>query len=147
MTETAPPSADILRMDAPALRAFLLAAFPKASASSRAVVMEAEPGRVQVQLNSSDDQLRPGGIVSGPTLMGLADVAAYALVLAHIGEVAMTVTSSLSIHFLRPCRPGVVIGEARLLRLGRKLATAEVRIWTDNAHKPVAQATVTYAIP
>lgn len=147
MTDAAPPSADILRMDVPALRAFLLAAFPLAVPGTRAVVNEAEPGRVRLALQTRDEHLRPGGIVSGPTLMGLVDVAAYVAVLAHIGPVAMTVTSALNIHFLRGCRPGEVTAEGTLLRLGRKLATVEVRIWTDDETKPVAQATVTYAIP
>ena len=46
--------------------------------------------------------------ISMPTLMSLADSAAYALVLAHIGEKPMAVTSSLIVHFLRQAQAGVI---------------------------------------
>src|SRR3546814_6280317 len=79
--------------------------------------------------------------------MGFADMAAYALVLAHIGPVAMAVTSALNYQFLRPCRPGPLFADAFMLRLGKRLAVMDVRIWTDDADRPVGQANVTYAIP
>ena len=79
--------------------------------------------------------------------MGFADMAAYALVLAHIGPVAMAVTSALNYQFLRPCRPGALFADAHMLRLGKRLAVMDIRIWTDDADKPVGQANVTYAIP
>ncbi|WP_260583848.1 PaaI family thioesterase [Sphingopyxis sp. PET50] len=74
-------------------------------------------------------------------------MAAYALVLAHIGPVAMAVTSGLNYQFLRPCRPGPLFADASMLRLGKRLAVMDVRIWTDDPDKPVGQANVTYAIP
>ncbi len=91
--------------------------------------------------------IRPGGIVSGPTLMGLVDVAAYAVVLAHIGPVAMAVTNSLNIAFLRACRLEPVMADARLLKLGRRLATVDVRIWQRVEDNLIAQATVGYTLP
>jgi uncharacterized protein (TIGR00369 family) len=91
--------------------------------------------------------LRPGGTVSGPTLMALADAAAYALILAHIGPVELAVTSSLNIAFLRKPQPADVIAEATFLKLGRKLAVVDVRLYSDGGVEPLAQATVTYAIP
>src|SRR3546814_14405408 len=81
-----------------------------------------------------------------PTLFR-SDMAAYALVLAHIGPVAMAVTSALNYQFLRPCRPGPLFADAFMLRLGKRLAVMDVRIWTDDADRPVGQANVTYAIP
>ena len=71
----------------------------------------------------------------------------YALVLAHIGPVAMAVTSALNYQFLRPCRPGPVMADAYMLRLGKRLAVMDVRVWTDDPDKPIGQANVTYAIP
>jgi uncharacterized protein (TIGR00369 family) len=79
--------------------------------------------------------------------MGLIDVAAYAVVLAHIGPVAMAVTTSLTVNFLRGCRMDAVTADARLLKLGRRLATVDVRLWQDGEDRPVAQATVGYALP
>lgn len=79
--------------------------------------------------------------------MTMADTAAYALMLAHIGEVAMAVTTSLTIHFLRPCAPGDLHAEATMLRLGRRIGTCDVLMWTEGRDRAAAKATVAYAIP
>jgi len=137
----------VIRLDPDALNAFLWRAFPEADRDSMARVQEVAPGRVLLRLPYASRQLRPGGVISGPTLMALADVAAYALVLAHIGEVAMAVTTSLNIHFLRGCKPGDLQAEATLLKLGRRIATADVLMWTEGRERAAAKATVAYAIP
>ena len=110
-------------------------------------MVEAEPGRVLVRQAFASRTLRPGGLISGPAQMGVADVAAYALVLAHIGEVAMAVTSSLTIHFLRGAKPGDLYAEGTLLKLGRRIATVDVLIWSESRERAAAKATVAYAIP
>lgn len=135
-----------IRMDAAALNAFLARAFPERG-EGMARVSKVEPGRAWLALEPATANLRPGGIVSGPTLMGLADTAAYAVILAHIGEVPMAVTSSLTYHFLRGCDFATVHAEASLLKLGRRLATVDVRIWTKDPARPVGQASVVYALP
>ncbi|MBX3480269.1 MAG: PaaI family thioesterase [Caulobacter sp.] len=141
------PSSSALRLDAAALNDFMGRAFPASGRDQLPTVIELEPGRVLLQAGTSARNLRPGGVISGPTLMGLADAAAYTLVLAHIGEVAMAVTTSLNIHFLRPCKPGDLVAEGRLLRLGRRIATVDVLMWTEGRERAAAQATVAYAIP
>lgn len=105
----------------------------------------ARTARVRFKVEPRD--LRPGGIVSGPVLMSLADTTVWVAVLGAIGPVAMAVTSDLTIHFLRPTRPGDVLGEARLVKLGRRLAVGDVLIYADGDPDPVAHAVVTYAIP
>ena len=147
MTDAPIPSADRLRLDADALNAFLKDAFPLSDDKGRGRVIEAAPGHVRMEIRPSAHALRPGDLISGPTLMSLADTAAYALVLAHVGPVAMAVTNSLTIHFLRGCKPGPVFADAHLLRLGRRIVTVDVRIWTENAERLVAQATVAYTLP
>lgn len=142
-----PISSGAIRMDAKALNAFLEKAFPHAAPGTRGTVVSAAPGHVQARMDPGEKALRPGGLVSGPTQMGFADMVAYALVLAHIGPVAMAVTSGLNYQFLRPCRPGPLFADAHMLRLGKRLAVMDVRIWTDDPDKPVGQANVTYAIP
>ncbi len=142
---TNPSSPLALKLDVDQLNNFLGRAFPH-SAGSR-LVIEAEPGRVRVAYPFSPASLRPGGVISGPTMMSAADTAAYALVLAHIGEVPMAVTTSLTMHFLRPAKPGELIAEASLLRLGRRIATCDIRLWTEGPERLAAQATVAYAIP
>jgi len=145
--EPQPISSDTIRLDAEALNAFMTKAFPQSTPGSRGYVVSAAPGHVRARLDPTEQALRPGGLISGPTQMGFADMAAYALVLAHIGPVAMAVTSGLNYQFLRPCRPGPLFADATMLRLGKRLAVMDVRIWTDDADKPVGQANVTYAIP
>ncbi|WP_236627593.1 PaaI family thioesterase [Caulobacter sp. B11] len=110
-------------------------------------MLEVTPGRVLIRQAYVARSLRPGGLISGPTQMGLADRAAYALVLAHIGEVEMAVTTSLTIHFLRGAKPGDLYAEAVLLKLGRRIATADVLMWTESRERAVSKATVAYAIP
>jgi len=110
-------------------------------------VVEAEPGRVLVRRPYGPGLLRPGGIISGPTLMSLADTAAYALVLAHVGDQKMAVTSSLVMNFLRGAAVGDIWADARMLRLGRRMAVCDVRLWTETAERIAAQATVTYSLP
>jgi uncharacterized protein (TIGR00369 family) len=144
-SSTEPPTApDGLRLDADALNAFLARAFP---GNDPAKVVHVEPGLARLAAPTSSRSLRPGGVISGPTLMGLADTAAYALILAHIGEVAMAVTTSLTIHFLRPCKPGDLVAEVTMLKLGRRIATCEVLMWTEGRDRAAAKATVAYAIP
>ena len=90
---------------------------------------------------------RPGGTVSGPTLMALADSAAWLAVLGQIGPVALAVTTSLHIDFLR--KPALVdlVAEGRLLKLGRRLAVVDVGLRSAGGADLVAKAQVTYSIP
>jgi acyl-coenzyme A thioesterase PaaI-like protein len=127
------------------LEAFLDSAFP--GRGMRTELLELGPGRLLVGLDPSESQLRPGKLVSGPTQMGLADHAAYAVILAHIGPVAMAVTSNLNYTFLRGVQLARLYAEARLLRLGRRLATVDVLLWQDDKARPAGQATVTYVLP
>jgi len=94
-----------------------------------------------------EDFVRPGGTITGPALFGLADVALYAAVLSRIGRVELAVTTSMAINFLR--RPALVpvIAEARLLKLGKRLAYGEVTLFSEGDAEPVAHATGTYSIP
>ena len=91
--------------------------------------------------------VRPGGTISGPTMMALADFAMYVAVLAAIGPVPLAVTINLHINFLRKAAPRDLVAEARLLRLGKRLATGEVTICPDGETEPVAHVTSTYSIP
>jgi uncharacterized protein (TIGR00369 family) len=134
-------------LDAAGVNALLRKAFPGAPPAAFPTVTEVAPGRVRVMAPYRDGLLRPGGVISGPTLMSLADTGAYALVLAHIGDQLMAVTSSLTMNFLRGAAPGDLHAEAQMLRLGRRNAVCDVRLWTEGPDRLAAQAIVTYAIP
>jgi uncharacterized protein (TIGR00369 family) len=135
------------KLDAQGVNLLLRRAFPDAPPDQLPHVLSVAPGRVEVVRAYAPGMLRPGQLVSGPNLMALADTAAYALVLAHVGDELMAVTSSLMINFLRGAPPGDLHAEAEMLRLGRRNAVCDVRLWTEAPDRLAAQATVTYAIP
>ena len=91
--------------------------------------------------------IRPGGTISGPTMMALADFAMYVGVLASVGPVPLAVTINLNINFLRKPEARDLIAECRLLKLGKRLAVGEIAILSDGWEEPVAHVTSTYSIP
>lgn len=92
--------------------------------------------------------LRPGGTVSGPVLMALADASLYVAILGEIGLVAMAVTTNLNINFLqKPSASADLIADCRLIKVGKRLAIGEVSIHSEGTPDPVAHAVGTYAIP
>jgi uncharacterized protein (TIGR00369 family) len=112
-------------------------------------VEEIGAGTCRVRLPYRDQFLRPGGTVAGPLLMGLADFAVYVAVMSAIGRAEMAVTTSLNCNFLRRPKPADVIGQARMLKVGRRLAYGEVSLFSegDEGGGPVAHVTATYSIP
>jgi uncharacterized protein (TIGR00369 family) len=102
-------------------------------------------GRVRKRFNTRS--LRPGGTISGGTMMMLADFAPYVAILATIGWTPLAVTTNLSINFLRKPAARDILAEARLIKLGKRLAVAEVGIRSEGEEELVAHATATYSIP
>ncbi|MDX1695424.1 MAG: PaaI family thioesterase [Ketobacteraceae bacterium] len=105
------------------------------------------PMTAVIEQETADRHLRPGGTVSGPTLMTMADTGLYAAILAQLGPVALAVTTNLNINFLRKPEPGLLRAETRLLKLGKRLAVGEVSITCNDNPEPVAHVTGTYSIP
>ncbi|MDP3738593.1 MAG: PaaI family thioesterase [Hyphomonadaceae bacterium] len=130
-------------MDAAELNEFLAEVFPDGRVST---VEYADGKTTRTRCVYDRKQLRPGGTISGPTMMALADTAVYALVLSAIGRVPLAVTTNLSINFFRKPQPGDLIAEARMLKLGKALAVGDVIIRSDGSDV-VAHAVVTYSIP
>jgi uncharacterized protein (TIGR00369 family) len=91
--------------------------------------------------------LRPGGTIAGATIMALGDFATYVAVLSAIGWVPLAVTTNLTINFLKKPPGRDLIAEARLLKLGKRLAVGEVGIHADGDDALVAHVTSTYSIP
>ena len=128
------------------LQQFLRDSFPD-NPPTTVVEAVADTG-VRLRLPVTNANSRPGGTVSGPSLMALADSAAWLSVLAQIGPVALAVTTSLHIDFLRKPELVDVVAEGTLLKLGRRLAVTDVAIWSASAPDAlVAKAQVTYSIP
>jgi uncharacterized protein (TIGR00369 family) len=135
-----------LTMDAAALEEFLRREFGQVVDDF--AVVRADPAGVALRLKVAEKHLRPGGTVSGPTIFSLADVAMYLAILSRIGPVALTVTTSAAIDFMRkPVAGRDLIGEARLLKLGRSLAVGDVMVFSEGGAEPVARASLTYSIP
>jgi uncharacterized protein (TIGR00369 family) len=96
---------------------------------------------------TSSRHTRPGGTLSGPTMMALADNAAWLVILAHIGPVLLAVTTSLHIDFLRKPDVADLLARARLIKLGSRLAVVDVDLFSRGSTELIAKASVTYSIP
>jgi uncharacterized protein (TIGR00369 family) len=135
-----------VKMSAEALNAFLAEVYPQIAGEVR--IERVAPMAAEVRLLVTQAHLRPGGTVSGPWIFSVADLAMYAVTLAMIGPEPMTVTTNCAIDFLRkPAAGRDLIGQARLLKLGRTLAVGDVLVFSEGQAAPVARAGLTYAIP
>jgi len=105
-------------------------------------------GWAEMSLAVEEHHLRPGGTVSGPAMMALADVTMYAALLSRIGLVPLAVTTNLNINFLRkPVAHAPIRARATLLKVGRTMGVGEVFVYSDGMEEPVAHSTMTYSIP
>jgi acyl-coenzyme A thioesterase PaaI-like protein len=94
------------------------------------------------------EELRPGGTVSGPVLMAVADVALYVAILGEIGLVSLAATTSLNINFLRkPTSESDIIGKCSLIKVGKRLVVGEVSLYSEGQVEPVAHVVGTYSLP
>lgn len=134
-------------MTAPEVSSYLDEVFPQIRTNGDNIaVVTVGPGTALVRLAADEKHLRPGGTVSGPTMFTLADLAAYAVILAHIGRVALAVTTNLNINFLMKPEPGPLDATATILKLGKRLVVTDIAI-SDSGGELVAHATATYSIP
>jgi uncharacterized protein (TIGR00369 family) len=117
------------------------------SRGSPIIIEDAWRGGCRVRRTFSAQSLRPGGTISGPTMMGLTDFAMYVAVLASVGPVPLAVTTNLNINFLRKPAQKDLIAECKLIKLGKRLAVGEVQIYSEGDDEMVAHATSTYSIP
>ncbi|MGN0932421.1 PaaI family thioesterase [Falsigemmobacter intermedius] len=112
------------------------------------VIEEVTRTGVRVRLVTTDEHLRPGGTISGPSMFALADVGVYLAILARLGPVTLAVTTSSSMDFMRKPEAGRdLIADVTLLKLGRILAVGDVLIRSEGREEVVARATMTYSIP
>jgi len=111
-------------------------------------IEEVGPSYARLRMDFHERHVRPGGTLSGPAMMTLADFALYVAILANVGPVALAVTTNLSFNFLRKPRAGRgLVAECRLLKLGRRLAVGEVILRSEGEADSVCHATGTYSIP
>jgi uncharacterized protein (TIGR00369 family) len=140
-------------MPAPALNAeqigeLLHEVFPQVFYPGCGLTIErVDYGDVRVRREFHEDHLRPGGTVSGPTMMALADFAMYVAVFTAVGPQPLAVTTNLNINFLLKPGQADLIAEAKLLRIGKRLVVGEVAVFSAGLDEPVAHITSTYSIP
>src|SRR6201988_2839223 len=138
----------IAKMSVPELEKFLHDEFPQAFRDGDVTIESADGETCLLRQRYSERMLRPGGTISGPTLMGLADFAMYVVLLSAIGPVGLAVTTNLNINFLRKGAPGQdVLAAARLLKLGKRLAVGEVNLLSGDSRDPIAHVDANYSIP
>jgi uncharacterized protein (TIGR00369 family) len=136
------------KMSVAELEQFLRAEFPQSFGSGDTRIENADGTSCVLRQRYGEHMLRPGGTVSGPTLMALADCAMYVVLLSAIGPVGLAVTTNLNINFLRKGEAGHdVLAEARILKLGKRLAVGEVTLLSAASADPIAHVTATYSIP
>ncbi|NRA53471.1 MAG: PaaI family thioesterase [Gammaproteobacteria bacterium] len=118
--------------------------FPQAD-----IIVEQVGGKsATIRKRITEQHLRPGGTVSGPVLMEVADAALYVAILGELGLVAMAVTTNLNINFLRkPASDQDIIAQCTLIKVGKLLVIGEVSLYSEGLDEPVAHAVGTYAIP
>lgn len=126
------------------VHSLFLKAFPKSDLE----IMEIRRSFVKIKRPpSTEADLRPGNSVSGPILMGFTDVSMYIAVIAQMGEMGLkSVTSNLNMSFLKRVKPGVLIAEATLLKMGQRQSVGDIRIYNEDSEQPVAQAIITYML-
>ncbi|MDF2117177.1 PaaI family thioesterase [Roseiarcaceae bacterium H3SJ34-1] len=145
-------------MNVAEINVFIARHFPQVDIGSAFRLESVGGGSAVLRLVYGERHLRPGGTISGPAMFTLADLAIYMAILGEIGvgddperanasAGTLSVTTNLNINFLRKPGPADLIGEARLMKLGRRLAVGEVWMRSENKDEPVAHATATYSIP
>ena len=136
------------KMSVAELEQFLRVEFPQQFGNGDIVIESADGETCLLRQHYDETMLRPGGTVSGPTLMALADCAMCAVLLSAIGPVGPAVTTNFSINFLRRGEAGQdVLAAARIMKLGRQLAVGEVTLRLGASADPIAHVTATYSIP
>jgi uncharacterized protein (TIGR00369 family) len=133
------------KLSAAEIAEFLNEVFPGAMENFK--IEEVAPMRARIRMPFQTRQLRPGGTISGPSLMALADTGLWVALLAMIGREALSVTSHLDIDFLRKPAAADVIAHTTLYKVGKRLAVGDVLMYSDGEDMPCARASVTYAIP
>lgn len=144
--EQARPASRPAKLDLPAFQRLMSEGVPMAALLDIRVDRLAY-GRATLRLPCQPLSLRPGGTISGPAMMTLADVAIWGAILSMLGPVALAVTTDLTFHFLRKPQPGDLLASATTLQLGRRLAIADCHIVSAEDPRPLAHAVGTYALP
>ena len=128
------------------LSSYLDEVFPQVV--NRYRIVDLQQGYARVIQNITQENLRPGGTVSGPTIFSLVDIGMYILLLAHIGKEPLAVTTNCSIDFLKkPTMDEELFADCNLLKLGKTLVFGEVLVKSSGKEALLARSSITYYRP
>ena len=135
-------------MSIPEIEDLLRREFPQSMRDGGGLKIEhVEYAVARVRKAFNPNSIRPGGTISGPTMMGLADFALYVAIFSAIGPQTLAVTTNLNINFLKKPGQADLIADARLMKVGKRLVIGEVAVRSDGDDEPVAHVTATYSVP
>ncbi|MGX1305935.1 uncharacterized protein (TIGR00369 family) [Amorphus suaedae] len=128
---------------------FLAREFPAVFGPDRGCTVDlAEDGRAICRLVPTRDHLRPGDIVSGPTMMMLADATAYVALLSIYPRAIHAVTTNLTINFLRSMKAtDPIVAECTVIKSGKRLAVITCEMRSELTSEPAAHVVMTYSLP
>lgn len=109
-------------------------------------VLEAADGVARLRLPADPLLLRPGNTVSGPAIMGLADVAMWMALLTTTQGRDNSVTSTMNVNFLRPAGAGPLVATARVVKAGKRMIYGEVLIGAEEAEEPAVHVTTHWVV-
>ena len=127
------------------LEIFMEKEFPQVAKNFR--ILSLDSNSISMHMNISNEHLRPGDTISGPTMFLLADISFYLVTLSIIGPKSLTVTTNCSMNFLRKPDKNNLTSNARILKIGKTLSVGDVLIYSLDKTQPVAHASLTYSIP
>jgi uncharacterized protein (TIGR00369 family) len=109
------------------------------------VAVDPEAGTIEVAYTATDQFLNPFGAVQGGLLAAMLDDTLGPALVATLGPGESAPTTDLHVQFLRPARPGRLVGRGRIVRKGRDVGFMAGEL-VDEAGEVVAVATATAQI-
>ncbi|MBT2391041.1 PaaI family thioesterase [Streptomyces sp. ISL-1] len=109
-------------------------------------VVETGERHAVLRLPWSDRLAREGGALSGQALMAAADTATVIAVASARGEYGPMTTVQQSTTFQRAILGADVLLDARITKLGRRMAFADITMTADGSEDVAARASTVYAL-
>jgi uncharacterized protein (TIGR00369 family) len=83
------------------------------------VSISPEDGMIEVAFTATEAFLNPAGVIQGGFLAAMLDDTLGAALVACLNPGDFAPTTDLHVQFLRPARPGRLLGRGRVVRRGR----------------------------
>lgn len=107
--------------------------------------VDPDAGTIEVAFTASEQFLNPVGVVQGGFLAAMLDDTLGPALVATLGKGQFAPTTDLHVQFLRPARPGRLVGRGRIVRRGKDIGFMSGEL-VDSSGALVATATATAQI-